>query len=473
MEENTGSRNIWNFLDRIKADKVLLIIIIGLMMMSVLAIFSSTSTLVTEKTSRLSMFLEQLVIVGAGLFLMFLCYKIPNITIYRVISQIGFFVSAILLLALISHFSILGGKIKALYLNGAYRFINFFGFQIAVFEVVKVLMVPYIGWAVQACSEEKTGLLNRFIARNPEKFGWMDREIIRNILYIYAPIGIICVLLLAAGSNSSLFICALVMFACLLIGGFPARKAVLLALFGGGLIVGGYMLNLASGGRIFSSLRIETLVSRITEHNESMDFDTAINSVPRGSAEWRGLIDDNLQIEAAKIAIHEGGIIGKGPGNSTQKYIVPQIFGDYMFSFICEEYGIWGALLIIILFGSLLARGSIIAGNCEGVYARTVIGGYCVLISGQALMHILVNVGLMPMTGQTLPLISDGKGAFIMFSLAFGILLGISKFSKQNVERAERRAREKAEVNESLDDLGDLNDMLLEEDMFNDGINIE
>ncbi|MCQ2143387.1 MAG: FtsW/RodA/SpoVE family cell cycle protein [Bacteroidales bacterium] len=471
MEEN--NRSALNFLDRIKADKVLLIIILGLMMMSVLAIFSSTSTLVTENTSRMSIFLEQLVVVAGGLLLMFVCYKIPNITVYRVVSQIGFIVSALLLIALISHFSILGGRIRALNINGAYRFINFFGFQIAVFEVVKVLMVPYIGWAVQACSEEKTGMLNRLIAKNPERWGWMDNDFIRHSFYIYIPIGIICLLLLIAGSNSSLFICALVMFSCLLIGGFPARKAVLLALVGAGAIVGGYMLNYVSNGKIFSSLRIDTLISRVSDHNKDLDFETALSQLPRGSAEWRGLIDDNLQTGAAQIAIHEGGLFGKGAGNSTQKYIVPQIFGDYMFSFICEEYGIWGALLIIILFGSLLARGSIIADNCEGVYARTVVGGYCVLISGQALMHILVNVGLMPMTGQTLPLISDGKGAFIMFSLAFGILLGISKFSKQNVERAERRAREEAEVGESLSDLGELDDRLLEEDNeFYDEINL-
>lgn len=474
MEENNEKKSIWNFFDRIKADKVLLIIIMGLMMMSVLAIFSSTSTLVTENTSRLSLFLEQLVVVGIGLLVMFVCYKIPNITIYRVVSQIGFFVSAILLLALISHISILGGKIRALNINGAYRFINFFGFQIAVFEVVKVLMVPYIGWAVQACKEGKTAILNRLAERNPERREWMTKDITRHCVYIYGPIGIICLLLLIAGSNSSLIICALVMFACLLIGGFPARKAVGIAILGIGLIAGGYMMNWVSGGKVFKSLRMETLLSRITEHNESLDFETALSSVPRGSSEWRGLIDENLQIGAAKIAIHEGGILGKGAGNSTQKYIVPQIFGDYMYSFICEEYGIWGAILILILFGSLLARGSIIAENCDGIYARTVVGGYCVLISGQALMHILVNVGLMPMTGQTLPLISDGKGAFLMFSLAFGILLGISKFSKENIERAERKKLEEQELSESLDDLGDLNDMLIDDDdeLYNNGINM-
>jgi len=472
MEENTDrSNNKRNLLDRIKADKGLLIIIIGLMMMSLLAIFSSTSTLVTEKTSRMSMFLEQFAFVGVGLIIMFICYKIPNITVYRVVSQIGFFVSALMLVALLSHFNILGGKIKALNLNGAYRFINFFGFQIAVFEVVKVLMVPYIGWAVQACIEKKTAILNRLIEKDPERYGWMDKDIVRDGLYIYVPIGLICLLLLKAGSNSSLFICALVMFSCLLIGGFPARKAVGLAIVGITMIASGYMLNYVSDGKILPSLRIDTLFSRFDEFNKDLDFETAIKSVPRGSTEWRELIDDNLQVTSARIAIHEGGLFGKGAGNSTQKYIVPQIFGDYMFSFICEEYGIWGTLLILILFGSLLARGSIIAENCEGIYARTVVGGYCVLISGQALMHILVNTGLMPMTGQTLPLISDGKGAFLMFSLAFGILLGISKFAKQNIEMAEKKAREAAEVGNSMDDLGDLDDRLLEEDGFKGEIN--
>ena len=98
-----------------------------------------------------------------------------------------------------------------------------------------------------------------------------------------------------------------------------------------------------------------------------------------------------------------------------------------MFSFIIEEYGIlFGAIPLLILYLSLLARGSIIVRNCDNVFAKTSVGGLCLLISFQAVVHMMINVGLLPSTGQTLPMISEGKGSFLMFCLAFGIILSIS-----------------------------------------------
>ena len=156
-----------------------------------------------------------------------------------------------------------------------------------------------------------------------------------------------------------------------------------------------------------------------------------------GTAEWREHLDEIRQPEGAKIAIKEGGLIGKGPGRSTQKYTVALIFSDYMYSFIIEEYGLlFGGIPLIILYVSLLARGSIIVRYCDNEFARTVIAGLTLVISAQAMMHMWINAGLWPLTGQTLPMISDGKISFIAFSIAFGILLSISKMAKQKVDQA-------------------------------------
>ena len=138
---------------------------------------------------------------------------------------------------------------------------------------------------------------------------------------------------------------------------------------------------------------------------------------------------------SAKIAIHEGGLFGKGPGRSTQRYVVPIMFEDYMFSFIVEEYGLMGGILVIILYISLLARGSIIVRNCDNHFAKTAIAGLVVLITGQAMMHIMINCDLGPLTGQTLPMVSLGKSSFLMFSLAFGIILSISRIAKRKIAR--------------------------------------
>jgi cell division protein FtsW len=157
------------------------------------------------------------------------------------------------------------------------------------------------------------------------------------------------------------------------------------------------------------------------------------------------------------LAIKQGGLKGKGPGRSTQRYIVPVMFGDYMFSFIIEEYGLWGAIIIIVLYVSLFARGAIIARNCNSAFAKTAIAGLVLLISGQGFMHMMVNVHMLPQTGQTLPMISHGSSSFLVFSLAFGILLSISRMVYLKVQKEAREAgpimEHHDEVQASLSDL--------------------
>jgi cell division protein FtsW len=96
-----------------------------------------------------------------------------------------------------------------------------------------------------------------------------------------------------------------------------------------------------------------------------------------------------------------------------------------------------GGIIILILYISLLARSSIIARMCENEFEKYAIGGLAVLISGQAFMHILVNVDIGPMTGQTLPLISHGSSAFVVFCIAFGIILSISRLAKKKIANFE------------------------------------
>ena len=113
-----------------------------------------------------------------------------------------------------------------------------------------------------------------------------------------------------------------------------------------------------------------------------------------------------------------------------------------MFSFIVEEYGLFGGIIILMLFVSLLARGSFIAKLCQNDFAKYAVGGLSLLISGQAFLHIFVNVDIGPMTGQTLPMISDGSFAFLMFCIAFGIILSISKMARNQIREQEKALAE-------------------------------
>jgi cell division protein FtsW len=124
-----------------------------------------------------------------------------------------------------------------------------------------------------------------------------------------------------------------------------------------------------------------------------------------------------------------------------------------MYSFLIEEYGLLGGILVLMLFVSLLARGSFIAKLCQHDFAKHAVGGLSLLISGQAFMHICVNTGLFPMTGQTLPMISDGSFAFLMFCIAFGIILCISKMAKKQIREQEEAFAAQYEKEKELDDV--------------------
>ena len=221
----------------------------------------------------------------------------------------------------------------------------------------------------------------------------------------------------------------LALVALMIIGGMPTKELMIAGAVG--ILALGTMIgiNVASDGKLIK--RASTFVGRMTTDYDMNDLEGL------GRDEYQELLDDIRQPESAKVAVHEGKLIGKGIGNSTQKYKVDNIYGDYMYSFIIEEYGLAGGIFILILYISLLARSSIIARMCENEFEKYAIGGLAVLITGQAFMHILVNVDIGPMTGQTLPLISHGSSAFVVFCIAFGIILSISRLAKKKIENVE------------------------------------
>jgi cell division protein FtsW len=260
--------------------------------------------------------------------------------------------------------------------------------------------------------------------------------------------------MIAVGSNSSAIFTFIILVVVMLMGGVPFKD---LLLTGAAVVVlcgAGYGLHKATDGKFMP--RIQTLISRV-----GANYDTEVlEGLKPRSQEFYNALDKIRQPYGAKVAIHEGkGIIwGKGIGNSTQKYSVTHIYSDYMFSFIIEEYGIWGAFIVIMLYVSLLARGSMIARLCDNEFAKVAVGGLSILITGQAFMHMFVNVDIGPMTGQTLPLISHGSSAFLMFSIAFGIILSISRMTREKIKEEEEAAtpiyqREQDEIQATLEDI--------------------
>ncbi|MBE6235934.1 MAG: hypothetical protein E7112_06850 [Bacteroidales bacterium] len=422
----TTRRGLWNFIDNIKGDKVIWIIVLLLLIFSVLTIFSSTSTLSDE--SRVEIMKEHAWIAIIGLGVIVALQGIKKIGWFRIISQLGFAATFALLTILV--FDIDLGFMSPVTLNGARRTILAFGLQIHVYEFAKVAMVMYLAWALHAYKHDTFAIANALAQK--KGFEFMGKAFWKRAFYIYAPTLITCAMI-AAGSNSSAIFTFMILVVVMLMGGVPFKDMLLTGAVVAVMCGAAYGLHKATDGEFMP--RIKTLLSRV-----GADYDTKVlEGLRPGSDEFYNALDKIRQPYGAKVAIHEGqGIImGKGVGNSTQKYSVTHIYSDYMYSFIIEEYGLLGAIIILILYTSLLARCSMIIRMCENEFAKIAIGGLAFLITGQAYLHMLVNVQIIPMTGQTLPMLSDGAFAFLTFCVAFGIILSISKMARTKMKAIE------------------------------------
>ncbi len=435
-------RTLWNIFENTEGDKVVWIIVLILIMFSVLCIFSSTSRLLGPGQSRLDLVWDHLKIVLLGIALILICYIIPSLKFFRKASSLGFIFSAGLLALLISGIDL--GFVRSIEINGARRIIQVGPLQLHVNEVVKVAMVLYLAWAIDAFKKKELKLFS-------------DNELHQKIFYIYAPF-LVTTLMLLPGSNSAALFTGGIMFLVILLGGGSGRDMFFLMLAGGAalaLCIGIYKI---SDGKMMG--RIGTGISRVFDKE---DYEARVMNSKPGSIEYYQALDEIRQPYSAKIAVHQGGFLGKGPGQSTQRYVVPDISEDYMYSFIIEEYGMLGGIVIIILYLSLLARSAIIVRNCgKDMYAKLAVAGLTLLISGQAFLHICVNVDIGPMTGQTLPLVSHGASAFLCFCIAFGVILSISKIASKRIEREQKNAdplvdltQEPVAIENSLSDLDD------------------
>ena len=453
-KKKTKKRNIWNWMDGFRGDKVVLIIALLLMLISVISVFSSTPLLALETgVDRIGIMTTQLKVVGLGVVVILLLYIFGRSGAYRWAGKFGYALSLAMLVILVFNLNL--GIVQAGEINGARRIIKVFGKQLHVYEFVKVFMVLYLAWALDAYKRGEFKL-NKFLATlSPKLFTWTTSPLGEKLVYIYLP-ALITIGLVAAGSNSSALFLAAVLILIILIGGVNFKE---ISLFFAGCLVLAGLLFLGYRTGLLKSNRIDTAISRITNDDDATMQVLMTSRV--GSPEYEAARDELRQPVGALLAIKEGGLFGKGIGNSTQKYAVPVIFGDYMFSFIVEETGFIGAIIIILLYFSLLARSSTIAKDCDNYFDKIVVAGLAILITGQAFMHMMVNVHfpLIPQTGQTLPLVSHGTTSFLVFSAVFGILLSISRETWLKMRKREEEAtpiieREPAdEVQASMDDL--------------------
>ena len=437
---------IWNFFDGLKGDKVVWMIVLTLIMCSAVCIFSSTSTtkeVMSGTQTRVDVVLDLIKVIFFGIILLLVCYNFIGVKGYRILAQFGFVVSALMLLVVVTHFDSLP-FLKAGQINGAWRVIKIGGLRLHIYEVIKVAMVMYLAWAVDAFQKKEYRIANWLSKR--AHFRWLGRPGWQKVVYIYFPMFFVmgCV---ALGSGSSAAFIGFIMFVTILVGGLSMKELIAPAFALVAIIVGVILVNKVTDGKLLQGTRVETWVSRLQGSGNALDD---FREAKPKSIEYYAALDKLRQPYSAKIAIKQGGLLGKGAGQSTQRYVVPVMYEDYMFSFIVEEYGLIGALIVIILYVSLLARASVIVRNCKDNFGKITVAGLILLISGQAMMHMLINSGIGPLTGQTLPLISYGSSSFIVFCIAFGVILSISREAYKKIEKETKDADPIKMVHDSI-----------------------
>lgn len=242
-------------------------------------------------------------------------------------------------------------------------------------------------------------------------------------------------------------------------------KPVLLA---SGLICGLILpANFSTAALLFSVTIVMMFIGRVSLKNMAILFAAAVllifmlgvvifkfpQVVPRGQT-WQNRIEnyigkgsgDSFQADQAKIAIATGKIFGKMPGNSEQRNFLPHPYSDFIFAIIIEEYGLIGGIIIILLYLTLLYRSGMIARNSEYTFPALLATGLTFSLVFQALINMAVAVNLLPVTGQTLPMVSMGGTSILFTSMSLGIILNVSKNIK---------AKNNSDINESSDTMQD------------------
>ena len=300
--------------------------------------------------------------------------------------------------------------------NEAIRGVKIFGITFQVFELAKVGLILYLAKAMEYWDDS----LDTF------------RDFALKLLL---PVAVVC-LLVMANSFSSAVLFGLISLLLMWFMGVKGRYLLITI----GALVAAVMLifctyNIFFAGKparpVAEQGTVEKLFNRVgTVQHRFASFLGERNEIDEENMtpeELQAKKDYNRQSENAKVAISQGGLIGKGPGKSTQRFSLSMAFSDFIYAFIVEEYGLAGGLFVLMLYAIFLFRCIRIAGKCETTFAQALVVGLAFLIGIQAMLHIYVNVRLLPITGHTLPLISHGGTAFMVLSGAFGIILSVSK----------------------------------------------
>ena len=382
-------------LRNISGDRTIWAIVALLAIFSFLPVYSASTNLVgvVGKGTTLGYLLKHAMLLILGFVIIYATHKIP----YRYFSGLSVLMIPIVFV-LLAYTLYQGNTISGI---NASRWISIpfvgIGFQTSTLASVVVMMY-----------------LARYLAKNKEK------KIVfkESVLQLWLPIGFIMALILPANFSTTAIIFSMVLIISFL-GGYPIKY--LGAIIGAGLLILVlFILTAKAFPDTFKNSRIETWSNRIENFSNPGE-------------------EENYQAEKAKLAIASGEIKGKGPGKSIQKNFLPQSSSDFIYAIIVEEFGLIGGIVLLLLFLGLLFRIVIVATKTESIFGTLLVLGVGIPIIFQALINMAVAVGLFPVTGQPLPLISAGGTAIWMTCFAIGIILSVSAVREEKIDAEKKK----------------------------------
>jgi len=370
----------------IKGDPVIWLVVAILSLFGILAVYSSTGTLAYVKQSGNAEFyvIKHTMILLASLFLMWMAHLV-DFRYYSRPAQLIIYPA----MALLAYTLVFGSNI-----NAASRWVT----------------IPVIGTSFQTSDLAKLALIlyvARFLSKQQDKI----KSFRSSFLPVLVHIVVVCGLIAPAdlSTASVLFAtCLLVLF----IGRIPMKY--LLALTGTGIV--GLTLMIVVILNLNVEGRVGTWKERIEDYVE----------FAQGNE-----VEESYQNQQAKIAIAQGGLIGKGPGKSTQRSFLPSPYADFIYAIIIEEYGVLGAVILILLYLTLLWRTVKIVIKTPQAFGAFLAVGLSFSLVIQAFINMGVAVHIFPVTGLPMPLVSMGGTSLFFTSIAFGVILSVSRNSEE------------------------------------------
>ncbi|MDD3077676.1 MAG: FtsW/RodA/SpoVE family cell cycle protein [Paludibacter sp.] len=391
----------------LKGDATLWIVFIMLCVVSIIEMYSASSTLAYKAANHTAPMLRHVSFLAGGALIAVGVHLIPYRYI-RLMAYVGLGLSVILLILVL---------FKGHSENDASRWLDIGGIQFQPSELAKLSVLIVAADFISRIRDQKKD----------------ENKYFRNTLIMLA---IVCPLILLENFSTA-FILFGVVYIMMFIGRVSLKKL--------GLLASALILAMALGFAMIKVVpekympsvfdRAYTWVARIDRFSSDKDKETNKYVIT----------DENRQVQHGRIAIARGGLFGVMPGNSVERDYLPQAYSDFIYAIIVEELGLFGGIFVILLYLILLFRAGRIATESPTVFPAVLVIGLSLMIVIQAFVNMSVATSLGPVTGQPLPLVSRGGTSILITCIYFGIIFGITRQIKEEGQPVDENMDEKPE----------------------------